>query len=750
MTYIPLGGVGLAYFGSRLVCSILHIGFPGQTGGALRHSLLDSVFEPTRCKRYSEREKCMVQEWTPRTLKAVVRTSALLTLLWVSLGWAQTSSNASSDDQRAASSLIVDPTQADVLDMDLEQLSRADVVVPALDTVVSTVSRQESTVGRSPAAVYVITPEMIRRSGALTIPDLLRMVPGVQVAQIDANRWAISIRGFNGRYSDKLLVQIDGRDVYSRVFSGVFWDAEDVVLQDVERIEVIRGPGATVWGSNAVNGVINIITKSAKDTQGLLVVGGSGSEQRGFSTLRYGGQVGDDLYWRAYGKQFERDEGYYPDGAHDDWRQGRGGFRSDWYPSDQDTFTLQGDFYDGDSGNSDIASFDTPPYSRVLNYDTNIFGQNYLGRWTHVIDDESDWVLQTYFDHVGRHGQIVLNDEQRTYDLDFQYRFPLGPCNSVICGAEYQRTNGNFVGTFDISMTPQVRKADLYSCFVQDEMTLVEDQWYLIAGSKFEQNSFSGFEYQPCIRLLNTPTERESLWAAISRAVRTPNRIDQNSVINTLASPFGPTFVQISGDYGVVSEDLLAYELGYRAQPTDDFSWDLALFYNNYKNLIGTASTGAPFFDPGLNATIIPLEFANTFSADTYGAELSSTYQINPDWQLSGSYTLLYMDVHAGADDITQGSSPNNQVYIESSWNLDNDMEFDVIGRYVDNLPALNVPSYLTMDVRIAWRPYKNFEWSVVGRNLLDSPHQEFADPVGGAISTEVQSEVYTMLTWTY
>jgi iron complex outermembrane receptor protein len=674
----------------------------------------------------------------------------LTSLLCTSLCWAQQSPALFSESDPPTGSSELDPVEQDVLDMDLDQLSRADVVVTAMDTLVSTVSRQDSTVGKSPAAVFVITPEMIRRSGALTIPDLLRMVPGVDVAQIDANRWAVSIRGFNNRFAGKLLVQVDGRDVYSEVFSGVFWDAIDVVLEDVERIEVIRGPGATVWGSNAVNGVINIITKSSRDTQGLLVNGGSGTEQRGFSTLRYGGQDGDNLYWRVYGKQFERDEGYFPDGSHDDWRQGRGGFRTDWYASEQDIFTLQGDFYDGDSGNEDITTFATPPYTRNLAFDTNIFGQNYLGRWTHIIDDDSDWALQVYYDHVGRHGEVVLNDEQRILDVDFQYRFPLGQWHSIICGAEYRHTEGEFLGTFALSMVPPGRNTNLYSYFIQDEMTLVEDEWYLIAGSKFEHNDFSGFEYQPSVRLLHTPSERQSIWAAVSRAVRIPNRVEQNSVIHNNVSPVGPTFIEIRGDNGVVSEQLLAYELGYRAQPTDDFSWDLALFYNNYKDLSAPVSNGAPYFDPTIGAVIIPLRFANPYSADTYGLELTSTYQVREDWQITGSYTMLYMDVHAPADDITQGSSPNNEVYVRSSWNPRCDLQIDVIGRYVDNLPALDVPSYLTMDVRIAWQLYENFEWAVVGRNLLDSPHLEFADVTGGAVGTEVQSEVFTMVTWTY
>ena len=268
----------------------------------------------------------------------------------------------------------------ELIDMDLDQLSKVDVVVPAMETVVTSVSRQESTVGRSPTAIFVITQEMIHRSAANNIPDLLRMVPGVDVAQINADTWAISIRGFNGQYASKLLVQIDGRAVYSQLFNGVFWDVQDVPLQDVDRIEVIRGPGATVWGANAVNGVINIVTKRAADTQGLLVYTGGGSEERQFSTVRYGGQAGDDVYWRVYGKQFERDGGFFSDGAFDDWRQGRGGFRSEWTPSDNDIFTFQGDCYEGFSGQLSTQSFPTAPFVRDLLFDDRAFGQDVLIR----------------------------------------------------------------------------------------------------------------------------------------------------------------------------------------------------------------------------------------------------------------------------------------------------------------------------------------------------------------------------------
>jgi iron complex outermembrane receptor protein len=305
-------------------------------------------------------------------------------------------------------------------------------------------------------------------------------------------------------------------------------------------------------------------------------------------------------------------------------------------------------------------------------------------------------------------------------------------------------------GNFTFGLEPASINSDLFSYFVQDEITLDEDRWYLYVGSKFEHNEFTGFEVQPSVRLLHLPSDRESLWFAVSRAVRTASPVEQHSVIRSVADPITPVFVEIRGDDSVESEDLLAFEMGYRAAPTDYFSWDVAGFYNHYENLIGVVGGGAPFFDIGLGAVVVPLEFANAHSADTFGVELTSTYHVNPKWELTGAYSLLYMDVHAPVSDLTQGSSPHNQLYVHSSWTPRCDWELDVIGRYVDNLPTRGISSYFVMDVRLAWRPNKHFEWSIVGRNLLDGRHAEFTDLDSQAFHTEVESEIYTMFTWTY
>jgi iron complex outermembrane receptor protein len=639
----------------------------------------------------------------------------------------------------------------DAADEDISRLSNVNVTAaPSLAEEVTSVNRQVSTVGKTPAAVFVITQEMIKHSGVNNVPDLLRLVPGIEVARIDANKWAITARGFNNLYAKHLLVQIDGRAVYTQIFSGVIWDMQDVVLQDIERIEVVRGPGATVWGANAVNGVINIITKRAADTQGVLATGGTGTEERGFSTLRYGGQIGENLHYRVYGRQFERDGGYFFGDEADDWRQARGGFRADWTPTLDDTVTIQGDVFDAKVGQLQTYAVAGFPFQTTDAFDNHDVGENAIVRWSHVIDDDSDWAVQAYYDRIARETPTT-EVEQETADFDAQLRFPIGARHNVICGAGYRQIDDHFFGDFFTSFDPAFRNTNLFSAFIQDEIELSEDYWYLIVGTKWLHNDFSGPEYQPTVRLLCTPNERETLWAAVSRAVRTPNRAEDDIIFNQfIGFTPAPTYVRIVGNRAIESEDLLAFELGYRAQPTEDFSWDLATFYNNYTDLTGPVAAGFPFFDPALGALVVPQTLTNVVGADTYGAELASTLQMNPDWRLSGAYTLLYMDVHAGPTDLTEGSNPHNQANLRSSWKVNPEWDLDLIGRYVDNLPALGISSYVAADVRLGWHPWDNFEWAVVGRNLLDDRHAEFRDTFSGIIGTEVQSEVFTTLTWTH
>jgi iron complex outermembrane receptor protein len=645
-------------------------------------------------------------------------------------------------------------------DQDVSQLSKVSVgQAPALDMEVSTVSRQESTVGKSPAAVFVITNEMIQRSGVRNIPDALRMAPGVEVARVDANKWAISIRGFNTQFANKLLVQIDGRTVYTPTFGGVYWDVQDVLLEDVERIEVIRGPGATVWGANAVNGVINILTKSSRDTQGMFGEAGGGTEERNYGGFRYGGKLSRDATYRLWGKWFERDQGLDVDGAADDWRSGRGGYRVDWNPTCCDLVTLQGDAYRGNAGSRAAYTTltpqsPTPPfYFRQVDEQTNLAGFNNLLRWTHELSDESDWTIQTYYDRTERSlEQLPFRENRDTVDFDFQHRFRLADVHGIIWGCGYRNTRDVFFQPADgvpLEFQPPSRADDLFSYFIQDEITLRDEFLYLTGGAKFQHNDYTGFELQPTVRLLCTPTERQSIWASVSRAVRTPTRTDDDVILTTApaafapfpppAGPLAPVFPRIFGNRDIGSEQVVAYEIGMRAQPTDRFSWDLALFLNDYRYLRNTTPVGLSV-DPTIPAYIAGQALTDDGSGIGYGFEPAVTFQATDTWRLTTAYTFLRMDLNI----LGEGDSARNRLYVQSSHDLGNNWEFDLMGRYVDNLPGQQVPSYLVMDARLAWYPTSTFEFYVVGRNLLDSAHLEFGDdPYLGTMATEVQREIY-------
>jgi iron complex outermembrane receptor protein len=643
-------------------------------------------------------------------------------------------------------------------DMRLEDLVRQDVVVPALSQVVETVDRQVSTVGRTPAAVFVITQEMIKRSGARYIPDVLRMAPGVSVAQIDSSVWAITIRGFQGRYANKLLVQIDGRVVYSpTTFGGVFWDVQYLPLADVERIEVIRGPGTTAWGSNAVNGVINIITKSATETQGALIQSGGGSLEQDFNTVRYGGRSGN-LAWRAWGQQFDRNQFWSPTDIQDQWRQQRGGFRADWKPTDEDTVTLQGDIYNGYEGQEFDNTVRFPPGNVVVADELHVSGGDILLRYDRVIDDDTRWQFWTYYDKV-RRNHTAFAFTQDMYDIDLQYQFATSENHQWIAGANYRRVQDFTTGGFSFSLTPADDAQNWASVFAQDTMTLVDDYLYFTLGVRLEYNTFGKFQPEPTARLLILPSDRQTLWIAVSRAARNPTRVETG--VNERVHLAGNQFADFTGNPQLQAEGLVAYEAGYRAAPTDYFSWDIAGYINDYTKLIGF---GQPDFanpiilPPPPNLVILfPVELVNNTRAQAYGVELTATWQITDIWQLTGSYSVFEVFAQSSEPPIVgitvpviEGGTPHNQVYLRSSWDWANNVHFDLIGRYVDRISAFDIPKYFEMDAVLSWHATRNLDVSLVGQNLLQPHHLEYEDWQTGLQSTEVVRGVYGMMTWTY
>ena len=630
---------------------------------------------------------------------------------------------------------------------DVSKLTTVKVVAPAFEEVVTTASRQKSTVGKSPAAVFVITNQMIRRSGARSLPEVLRMAPGVHVSRINGAKWAIGMRGFTGRFTNNLLVQIDGRSVYTPLFAGVFWDTQNVLMEDIERIEVVRGPGATVWGANAVNGVINVITKNAENTQGTFVEAGGGTE-RAYGSARIGTQLGDNAWVRFYGKWYERDTGGASTqggiSGYDDSRTKQGGFRLDWTPDSDTCLTVHSYIYTGSSGDVEMVTGPPPDLLEEETHDIFPKGGNVLARLSQKTAEDAGWDLQFYYDHVER---LEYSEPQSTrrdvFDIDFQSHLQPLDGHNVVWGVGY-RFHHDMLETspaFYFSYADGDRTYDVFSTFLQDEITLIEDQLKLTLGSKLSHNDFTGWEIQPSSRLLWMPSETQAVWAAVSRAVRTPSRIEDDGRLPIAAFPTGPPpappayLIQVGNPF-MQSENLIAYELGYRQQVTEAFAWDAALFYHDYEDFL-TSTSMSPVFgpEPGL---VFNKVFGNNGSADSYGVELSGSWQAAENWRLFGSYTFL----RAFTNVSNAPSDAHNMFYVQSSWNVTEELNFDTILRYVDNQHAAS--SYLTMDLRLAWLPTQNVEMFVVGRNLFDNEHPEMvSDYIARTPGTGVEREVY-------
>src|SRR5258708_19143894 len=520
---------------------------------------------------------------------------------------------------------------------------------------VTSVSKHKEKLADAAAAIFVLTQEDIRRSGATSIPAALRLVPGLEVARIDENKWAIGSRGFNGRFSNKLLVLIDGRSVYTPLFSGVYWNIQDVMLEDLDRIEVIRGPGATLWGANAVDGVINIISKKAKDTQSAIVTAGAGTEERGSGGARYGGKIGDTSY-RAYGKYFNWGPSQYPSGmtAHDGWDALRGGFRADWTPAGANSLTLQGDIYRSKYGETLRAPSLNAPYSSTFPNNGNYSGGNILGRWNHS-SEGSSMSLQMYYDNTTIADNSLFVDHQNIFDMDFQHGFHVGDSQQFVWVLGYPSIRDRNDSSFSVSLQPNQLTLNHFSAFVQDEISLVDNRLRLTFGSKFEHNDFTGFEVQPNARLLWTLTPNQSIWTAVSRAVRTPALTEEglrlNSAVIPPAPPPNPTpfppVLTVLRPHQFQSEDLLAYELGYRVQATSSLSADIATFYNNYSNL-RTAEPGAPFLEgsPAPTDIVVPFVAGDMMSAGADSVELFADWRVVPKWRLVGSYSYLQINIH--------------------------------------------------------------------------------------------------------
>ncbi|MBZ5695846.1 MAG: TonB-dependent receptor [Acidobacteriia bacterium] len=632
--------------------------------------------------------------------------------------------------------------------LSLEQLGTVEV---------TSVSKDPQQVQKTPTAIFVITQEDIRRSGATSIPEALRLAPGVEVARTDGNHWSVAIRGFAGQFSKSLLVLIDGRSVYTPLFSGVYWDAQNVMLEDVERIEVIRGPGGTIWGANAVNGVINIITKSSKDTHGALATLGSGSVDQGTGAFRYGGTAGKDFNYRIYSMGSIRGSEFHSDGdGFDHFRMGQLGFRTDWTSGEKDSFTVQGDIYRAESGERTFLASFNPPQETQPDAKSYLSGGNLVARWQHATGEGTDIQIQAYFDRTNRQ-DLLLGETRDTFDVDFVQHARLHENHELTWGLGVRASPSNFIQTSGgVNFLPAKQTDTIYSGFVQYELPIVRDKLTLTAGTKLEHNNFSGFEYQPGIRLLWTPTNRQSVWAAVTRAVRTPSRVDQNvqfAIFVTDLPP--PVFFEIVGNPKLKAEQLIGYEAGYRTQVSRNLYVDFTTFYNTYRDLQGYGPISL-VESPDIISLVLP--YANVIEGSTVGTEIAPDWKITPWWQVRGSYSFLHMDLKdkPGFTDTGnilasyEGSSPSHLVGFQSLFNLPKHFELDQSYRYASALPAQAVGSYSAVDVRLGWHvglgEGEGLDLSVIGQNLLQPSHQEFGGDPGPLVG--IKRSVYGKITW--
>ena len=636
---------------------------------------------------------------------------------------------------------------------------------------VTSASKKEQKLSRTAAAIFVITQEDIRRSGATNIPDVLRMVPGMNVAQINGSTWAISARGFNQQFDNKLLVMIDGRVVYTSTFAGVFWDTVlDFPLEDIARIEVIRGPGGTVWGANAVDGVINIFTKKASETRGGMIVAEGGNIDQEGGLVQYGGEVKQGTDYRVFAKYFNRANLLDLNGQNgeDGWHQLRGGFRMDSTLSSKDSLMVEGDIVTGREGELGfVLPSITSPGFVAESEQINLGNGSLESVWNHVSSARSDTSVQISFDRHKR--DDPQNPETRdTLDLDFQHHIALGGRQDIVWGLGYRYTTDLILGSLTVFMNPASTAHQVFDGFFQDEIALVPDRLYLTGGMKLEHNDYTGFEVMPSIRMAWEPDTHNMFWVAVSRALRAPSRNDTNLVLNIgniNTSPGGPPeLLRLYGNPQYQDEGLIAYEIGYRTALSNRISIDLAAYYNDYDHL-QTTEPGAPFAEstPAPAHLVFPLTYENLMYGETHGIEITTNWKVTDRWTLSPGYTFEQLHMHtdpSSADTVTgpfvEGAVPDHTAQIRTHIDLRRSLALDGSAYEVSRLdhqgPTSNVtvPAYTRLDVGLTWKPWEQTSFSFVGQNLLKDHHLEFEDVDGALQSSQIRRAGYAKLTWRF
>ena len=652
----------------------------------------------------------------------------------------------------AAGAALIQGEETDsVLSLSLEEL---------MQITVTSASKKPQSLAQTAAAVFVISADDIRRAGATNVPEALRLAPGVQVAAIGHNKWGVSIRGFNSRFANKLLVLVDGRAVYSPSFSGVFWEHNDIPLENIERIEVIRGPGAAVWGANAVNGVINIITASAAATQGGLISAAAGDEVNGMGLVRYGWALNDDTHLRVYasGKSVDGGENAQTGGdGPDKWRNKQAGFRLDG-SFGVNSISLQGALSDQAAGD-DITAITPDPLAPVTRVHTDGDGTSghLLGHWERPTTTGVQ-SLQAYFDHTD-YDLGLARYRNDTGDLEYQ-RQHTGGRHDVVWGLGYRHSQDSADTTRYLSFRDSSKSYDLYSVFIQDEITLVPSRWRLTLGSRFEHNDFSGFEVQPNVRLLWTPTSRDSLWSAVSRAVRTPSRGELSATIFVQGPSVatGGLSVAAVGRQNMDSETLSAMDLGWRRQWSEGLSSELSAFYYRYADVRGSIPDPQNLQFDGVHP-YIPAFISNSYDMETYGLELSLDWLPRDHWRLQANVALFdarLLNIKPGANsEEFIGNTPTSQISLRSSVDLTSTLQWDLWLRDVGERPGTSSPAddvaaYTTLDMRVAWKPRKDLDVAVVGQNLFEPSHQENVNLTLISTPIEIQRGFFLKADWQF
>jgi len=639
--------------------------------------------------------------------------------------------------------------------VDLTQMNLEDL----MNVTVTSVSKKAQTLSRTAAAVFVINQEDIRRSGAASIPDLLRMAPGVNVEQIDASAWAISIRGFNGRYSNKVLVLIDGRAVYTPSFSGVFWDHLNMPLEDIERIEVVRGPGATVWGANAVNGVISIITKSSKETKGGLVTAAGGSQLHGLGELQYGGGIGKNGSYRVFGKSFDiGNSGAANAPANDHWRRIHTGFRSDWDVTNRDSVMVQGNLFSNRENETVRPGFTATPFDTFADRTVDATGGDMLARWNHTLVGGSQTTVQAYY-NTYRRTEYGVPEAVRTLDFDFQHHLAAGNRNDLVWGLAYRLNTSSLSSGYPITLTPPSRTDNLFSAFLQDEIRL-SDAFSVTVGWKLEHNAYTGLENEPSARVAwNPPGSSRAVWASVSKAIRQPSRGDTDIQAPLATIPFGPGTVQVLRLFGnprIEAETVRDYELGYRSEVTKKLSVDVATFLSFYSHLQTSEPLPMAIIPGSPVQILLPRTFGNNARATNYGGEVSLNWNAHARWRLSPGYSYLHATLHLD-DPSGQGALttkiatdfPQNTFQLRSLVNLSRTMEFDQSLYYTARLPGGTIPGHARLDLRLSKRFGEFTEISIVGQNLLRPRTVEYGDS-NALVGTQAVRSVYGKITWRF